>query len=259
MWLRRSLLFTVFLAPGALPALAADRRFRRHGRHWRRPEDVPRVPRNRIAHRLHCARREGRRRRMDERLARLRLMSRSSRGSAAYDRRGYCRWPATAPAAATRCRCRSRFADVAVSRDLHALVQCRRDRYSPSRNRRALPRGARSSALYATTYPRDVDGMVLVDGPFRSPGGRRRRLGGVGVAEIRFSESDMTEALKIYPDIERVDADASFDQMLAAPPLQPMPLVVLSADIARWGPLVPGMIADGLFTPDTPPDVGYVT
>ena len=46
--------------------------------------------------------------------------------------------------------------------------------------------------------------------------------------------------------------------MLAAPPLQPMPLVVLSADV-QWGPLVPGFIADGMLAPDTPPDVGYVT
>ena len=41
-------------------------------------------------------------------------------------------------------------------------------------------------------------------------------------------------------------------------PLQPMPLVVLSAD-RPWGPLVPGFIADGLLAPDTPPNVGYVT
>ena len=71
-------------------------------------------------------------------------------------------------------------------------------------------------------------------------------------------DGDLTETLKVYPDIERADADESFDQLLAAPPLQPMPLVVLSAD-RPWGPLVPGFIADGLLAPDTPPDVGYVT
>jgi len=74
-----------------------------------------------------------------------------------------------------------------------------------------------------------------------------------------FAPSSPTaSSLKIYPDIERADADPSFDQLLAAPPLQPMPLVVLSAD-HPWGPLVPGFIADGSLPPDTPPDIGYVT
>ena len=68
----------------------------------------------------------------------------------------------------------------------------------------------------------------------------------------------MTETLKIYPEIEQLDADRSFDQLLAAPPLRPMPLVVLSAD-HPWGPLVPGLIADGTLPPDIPPDFGYVT
>ena len=71
-------------------------------------------------------------------------------------------------------------------------------------------------------------------------------------------EGDLTETLKIYPEIERDETDRSFDQLLAAPPMRPMPLVVLSAD-HPWGPLVPGFIADGSLPPDTPPDVGYVT
>ena len=68
----------------------------------------------------------------------------------------------------------------------------------------------------------------------------------------------MTETLKLYPEIEQLDADRSFDQLLAAPPLRPMPLIVLSAD-HPWGPLVPGLIADGTLPPDIPPDFGYVT
>jgi hypothetical protein len=78
------------------------------------------------------------------------------------------------------------------------------------------------------------------------------------VWQRKILDGDLTEALKVYPDIERIDADVSMDQLMAAPPLQPMPLVVLSAD-RPWGPLVPGFIADGLLAPDTPPDVGYVT
>ena len=61
-------------------------------------------------------------------------------------------------------------------------------------------------------------------------------------------DGDLTETLKVYPDIERAEADESFDQLLTAPPLQPMPLVVLSAD-RPWGPLVPGFIATASWLP----------
>ncbi len=110
--------------------------------------------------------------------------------------------------------------------------------------------------LYAMTYPDDVDGMVLVDA--LSEYLRSAETPEEWVWQKKILDGDLTEALKVYPLIERADADPSFDQMLAAPPLQPMPLVVLSADV-QWGPLVPGFIADGMLAPDTPPDVGYVT
>ena len=58
--------------------------------------------------------------------------------------------------------------------------------------------------------------------------------------------------------IERADADRSFDQIRAAAPLKPMPLVVLSAD-RPWGPLVPKLITDGVLPANIPPDFGYVT
>jgi pimeloyl-ACP methyl ester carboxylesterase len=110
--------------------------------------------------------------------------------------------------------------------------------------------------LYAMTYPEDVDGMVLVD-PL-SEFLRAAETPEEWVWQRKILDGDLTEALKVYPDIERADADVSRDQLLAAPPLRPMPLVVLSAD-RPWGPLVPGFIADGLLAPDTPPNVGYVT
>ena len=103
--------------------------------------------------------------------------------------------------------------------------------------------------LYAMTYPQDVDGMVLVDA-------LSEFLRAAETPEMGLAEKGADGDLRTHP--ERADADASFDQMLAAPPLQPMPLVVLSAD-RPVGPLVPGMIAEGRFTPDTPPDVGDVT
>jgi pimeloyl-ACP methyl ester carboxylesterase len=110
--------------------------------------------------------------------------------------------------------------------------------------------------LYAMTYPGDVDGMVLVDA--LSEGLRAAEMPEEWAHQKVILDGDLTETLKIYPDIERADADRSFDELVAAPPLQPMPLVVLSAD-HPWGPLVPGFIADGALPPDTPPDIGYVT
>jgi pimeloyl-ACP methyl ester carboxylesterase len=106
------------------------------------------------------------------------------------------------------------------------------------------------------TYPQDVDGMVLVDALAEFL--RAAETPEEWAWQKIILNGDLTETLKVYPHIARADADVSFDQLLAAPPLQPMPLVVLSAD-HPWGPLVPGFIADGLRAPDTPPDVGYVT
>jgi len=110
--------------------------------------------------------------------------------------------------------------------------------------------------LYAMTYPDEVDGMVIVDA--LSEFLKAAETDDEWIWQRRILDGDLSEALKVYPAIERPDAEASFDQLLAAPPLRPMPLVVLSADL-QWGPLVPGMIADGVLAPDTPHDVGYVT
>jgi len=116
--------------------------------------------------------------------------------------------------------------------------------------------GGLIARLYAMTYPDDVAGTVLVDA--LSEGLREAETPQEWARQRIILDGDLTETLKLYPDIERGDADRSMDQLLAAPPMRPMPLVVLSAD-QPWGPLVPGMIADGRLPPDTPPDVGYVT
>lgn len=110
--------------------------------------------------------------------------------------------------------------------------------------------------LYAMTYPDDVDGMVLVD-PL-SEFLRSAETPEEWVWQKKILNGDLTEAIKVYPQIERFDPDPSFDQMLAASPLEPMPLVVLSAD-RPWGPQIPGLIEQGVLAADTPPDIGYVT
>jgi pimeloyl-ACP methyl ester carboxylesterase len=110
--------------------------------------------------------------------------------------------------------------------------------------------------LHARTWPDEVAGMVLVDA--LSEGLRAAETPEEWAIQLVLLSGDMTETLKLYPEIEQFDPDRSFDQLLAAPPLRPMPLVVLSAD-HPWGPLVPGFIADGTLPPDVPPDFGYVT
>lgn len=110
--------------------------------------------------------------------------------------------------------------------------------------------------LYAMTHPGAVNGMVLVDA--LSEGLRAAQTPREWAIQRALLDGDLTEALKLYPAIERIDANPSFDQLLAAAPLRPMPLIVLSAD-RPWGPLIPGLIADGRLPPDIPPDFGYVT
>jgi pimeloyl-ACP methyl ester carboxylesterase len=110
--------------------------------------------------------------------------------------------------------------------------------------------------LYARTRPGDVAGMVLVDA--LSEGLRDAETPEEWAVQLTLLSGDLTETLKLYPEIEQLDADGDFDAIHAAPPMRPMPLVVLSAD-HPWGPLLAGFIADGLMPPGTPPDAGYVT
>ena len=99
--------------------------------------------------------------------------------------------------------------------------------------------------------------MVLVDA--LSEGLRAAETPDEWAIQRVLLEGDLTESLKLYPDLERGDADRSFDQLIS-PPRRSSPCRgrALSAD-HPWGPLVPGMIADGLLPADVPPDFGYVT
>jgi pimeloyl-ACP methyl ester carboxylesterase len=116
--------------------------------------------------------------------------------------------------------------------------------------------GGLVSRLYAMNHPGAVNGMVLLDA--LSEGLRAAQTPREWEIQRALLDGDLTEALKLYPAIERFDANSSFDQLLAAAPLRPMPLTVLSAD-QPWGPLIPGLIADGRLPPDIPADFGYVT
>ena len=110
--------------------------------------------------------------------------------------------------------------------------------------------------LYASTYPEDVSGLVLVDA--LSEGIQDAETTEQWAIQRKLIEGDVREDLALYPALERIDVDRSFDQIRAALPLRPLPLVVLSAD-RPWGPQIPSMIAEGKLPAEVPPDFGYVS
>jgi pimeloyl-ACP methyl ester carboxylesterase len=115
--------------------------------------------------------------------------------------------------------------------------------------------GGLIARLYASTYPKNVSGLVLVDA--LAEGIQDAETQEQWMIQRALMEGDIIEALVLYPAIERLDPDVSFAQIRAAPPLRPMPLIVLSAD-RPWGPQLPEMIAAGILAADTPPDFGYI-
>ena len=54
-----------------------------------------------------------------------------------------------------------------------------------------------------------------------------------------FMEGEISESVALYPDLERIDPDRSFDQIHAAPQLRPF---VCGPTL---GPQIPSMIAEG--------------
>ncbi len=101
-----------------------------------------------------------------------------------------------------------------------------------------------------------MSGLVLID--VLSEGLREAETPEQWAIQRKLIEGDVREGVAEYPALERIDVDRSLDLVSAAPPLHPLPLVVLSAD-RPWGPQIPSMIAAGKLPADTPPDFGYVT
>lgn len=88
--------------------------------------------------------------------------------------------------------------------------------------------GGLLARLYASTYPDEVAGLVLVDAASERMRAHLPRAR--WAAYERFVERP-PPPLDRYPDLERVDVDVATDEMLraaAAQPLRPVPLVVLS-------------------------------
>ena len=110
--------------------------------------------------------------------------------------------------------------------------------------------------LYASTYPDDVSGLVLIDA--LSEGLKDAETPEQWAIQRKLIEGDVRDGVAQYPALETIDVDRSFNQMRAASPLRQLPLIVLSADRA-WGPQIPSMIAAGTLPADVPPDFGYAT
>src|SRR6478672_12470783 len=110
--------------------------------------------------------------------------------------------------------------------------------------------------LYASIYPKEVSGLVLVDA--LTEGLQDAETPKQWAIQRKLIEGDVHESVALYPALERIDVDRSFNQIRAAPPLHSIPIVVLSAD-RPWGPQVPPMIAAGKLSADIPSDFGYVT
>jgi len=115
--------------------------------------------------------------------------------------------------------------------------------------------GGLIAKLHARIHAADVSGLVQVDA--LTEGLQDAETPQQWALQRVLAAGEISKAPEDYPDLERMDIDLSFAQVRAAPPLKPMPLLVLSADHG-WGPLFPGLIAAGQLPADTPPDFGYV-
>jgi CubicO group peptidase (beta-lactamase class C family)/pimeloyl-ACP methyl ester carboxylesterase len=96
--------------------------------------------------------------------------------------------------------------------------------------------------LYASTYPNDVVGMVLIDA--LSEKVRSELTPEQWKLYVNFGFTKPTPGLEKYKDIETLDVNASLDQIekaAAAEPLRPIPLFVLTQgqpfDLSPWQPL----------------------
>jgi pimeloyl-ACP methyl ester carboxylesterase len=88
--------------------------------------------------------------------------------------------------------------------------------------------GGAISKLYASEYPRDVSGLVLID---YTPYEARRALTDEqwGYWKVLLGNPPK-EAIDLYKAVERFDHQRNLGQALAAASLKPMPLIVLSSD-----------------------------
>ncbi|MCE4024388.1 alpha/beta hydrolase [Microbacterium sp. Au-Mic1] len=106
--------------------------------------------------------------------------------------------------------------------------------------------------LYASTYPDQVTGMVLVDALSEAVADA---MSPEQYAQLQTSQQVPPEDIAAYPGIERLDSGAVNAELRTGPPIRPMPLTVLSAD-RLIAPQWQAMIDSGQLPPGTPSDLG---
>lgn len=121
-------------------------------------------------------------------------------------------------------------------RDLHALLQAAGE--TEPFVVVAHSYGGLIARLYASTYPTQVLGMVLLD--IFSPEYREALLPAQWSIWITWNTTP-PEILLEYPDIERVDFDKALDEVVAKRVIPPMPLSVLTSDAPYPPPTQPGI------------------
>ena len=104
--------------------------------------------------------------------------------------------------------------------------------------------------LFASTYPNEVSGLVLIDVVTEL---FYDALSPAQQALWNHLNSNYSPDLDHYTIQERTDFRASFEQLRAAPALQEMPVIVLSSDRPYDFQL---LIAKGVLPTDTPLDFG---
>jgi pimeloyl-ACP methyl ester carboxylesterase len=110
--------------------------------------------------------------------------------------------------------------------DLHALLSASGERGPDVVVGHSM--GGAISRLYASEYPQDVSGLVLID--YTPYDARRLQTDEQWKLWQPLLGSPSKEALAAYPALEQTANQRNVKLVLAAAPLKPMPLIVLSSD-----------------------------
>jgi pimeloyl-ACP methyl ester carboxylesterase len=88
--------------------------------------------------------------------------------------------------------------------------------------------GGAISRQFATEYPQEVSGLVLVD--YTAYDARKYLTDDEWELWQLLMGEPPEDALELYPEMEQLENVKNLDLVLGAAPLKPMPLIVLSAD-----------------------------
>jgi pimeloyl-ACP methyl ester carboxylesterase len=114
--------------------------------------------------------------------------------------------------------------------------------------------GGLIARVFASEHPDEVKGIVFVDA--LAPEVRAHMTPEEWTTWKQFN-GPRPAMIEDYPAIERIDFDESLDAVVAAAPVRPMPVAVLTAS-HKWAEELPKLIDAGQLPPDTPRDFGTV-